>query len=281
MALLQPERGGVFIDATLGLGGHASELLGLAKKKIRLIGIDQDPEALKLAEEKLGEKVEYMRGNFSELSELKKKGIVTEVDGILMDIGVSSYQIDTPERGFSFQHNGPLDMRMDPDDTITAATIVNTWPEFKLANLFYNYGEERQSRKIARSIVERRAKQPFQETGELAEFVANQFHPAVRNKKPHPATRVFQSLRIEVNRELDALEKGITAALDLLAPQGVLAIISFHSLEDRIVKNRFREAAEAGGYELLTKKPVVPSREEELANPRSRSAKLRAIRRLP
>ncbi len=284
MNALRPERGGVFVDATLGLGGHTLEMIARAeeaKQPIRIIGIDQDPYALEFAEERLGEKIEYLQGNFAELFQLRKKKIITAADGILMDIGVSSYQIDTPERGFSFMKNGPLDMRMDPDGTVSAATIVNTWPEHRIIEMLLSYGEERLAKKIAHAIVERRKKQRFTETADLAAVIIEQYHPTARHKKPHPATRSFQALRIAVNRELDSLVEGMDQALELLSTGGVLAIITFHSLEDRIVKQRFRAASDSGEYELLSKKPVVASRTEEVANPRSRSAKLRAIRHLP
>ena len=284
MTLLAPERGGTFVDATLGMGGHSLEMLNRAEvagQKIRLIGIDQDPYALEMAEEVLGDRAEYLQGNFRELDQLRKKKIVESVDGILMDIGVSSYQIDTPERGFSFAHNGPLDMRMDPDGGVSAATIVNTWPEHRLTELFIQYGEERLAKKISKAIVERRKKQRFQETGDLAAVITEEYHPAARNKRPHPATRVFQALRIEVNQELRSLEEGIPAALSLLAPHGVLVIITFHSLEDRIVKYAFRAAALEGEYELVNKKPLEATWGEQKKNPRSRSAKVRAIRRRP
>jgi 16S rRNA (cytosine1402-N4)-methyltransferase len=277
--LLQPERGGVFVDGTLGMGGHSAGLLERAAGKMRIIGIDQDPYALEFAEEKLGDSIEYLEGNFAELLNLRKKGLLEAADGILLDIGVSSYQLDTPERGFSFQHDGPLDMRMNQDQGLTSGAIINTWPEFKLAQLFEKYGEERLAKKIARAIVDERKKGKIQRTGELAEIIIRQYHPPARHKKPHPATRVFQALRIEVNRELESLEKGIEAALELLAPGGILAIITFHSLEDRIVKYRFRDAAATEEYEILTKKPIVAGRPEQIANPRSRSAKLRGIRR--
>jgi 16S rRNA (cytosine1402-N4)-methyltransferase len=278
--LLRPERGGTFIDATLGMGGHSEGMLERAgKAAIRLLGIDQDQEALALARERLGDRIEYGWGNFADLAQIAKTHKAAPVDGILMDIGVSSYQIDTPERGFSFMENGPLDMRMDGTGSVTAASIVNTWPEFKLANLFFNYGEERLSRRIARLIVDQRRKEPFRETKQLADLIYYAYPPPSRHKKPHPATRVFQALRIEVNQELWSLERGLDAALDLLAPGGVLAVISFHSLEDRIVKLRFRSAAE-DGFEILTKKPIEAGDEETGANSRSRSAKLRGIRRL-
>lgn len=274
---LQPERGGVFVDGTLGMGGHAEAMLNATKSKIRLIGIDRDPYALELAETRLGDRIEYLQGNYSELSFLRQKKIIDAADGILLDLGVSSYQIDTPERGFSFTQDGPLDMRMDQDERVTAASVIGTWPEHKLADIFFKYGEERLSRKIAHSIVERRSKQPFKRTEDLAEFIRGLYPAAQRYKKQHPAARVFQALRIAVNNELEHLEAAIPSALHLLAPGGVLVIITFHSLEDRIVKYAFRAAGEE--YEILTKKPVVAEREEQLSNARSRSAKLRAIRR--
>lgn len=279
LELIQPERGGLFVDATLGLGGHSQAVIRRNKeldgRPIRIIGLDQDKDALELAKKVLGEQIQYIQDNFIEIKSLIKE----PVEAIIMDIGVSSLQLDSPERGFSIRHNGPLDMRMDPErNTVTAATIVNTWPEIKLANLFYQYGEERLSRKIAKAIVETRKKSPFKETGPLAEFIARQYPHMNGQWKIHPATRVFQSLRIEVNSELENLEVGLKEALEILkSPGGVLAVVSFHSLEDRIVKNIFKEAAQDGGYHILTKKPIVASREEEIANPRSRSAKLRAI----
>lgn len=276
MELLAPERGGVFVDATLGMGGHAEEMLKRGAE--RVIGVDRDPYALEFAEERLGDKVQYFQGNYSELGFIRSKKIADGVDGILIDCGVSSYQIDTPERGFSFVHDGPLDMRMDQDEQGTAATALNTWPERKLADIFERYGEERLAKKIAHAIVERRGRQPFKTTVDLAEFVRGLYHPSQRYKKAHPASRVFQALRIAVNKELEHLEAAIPEALALLKPGGVLAIITFHSLEDRIVKYAFREAGE--GFAILTKKPVVPGREEQVRNPRSRSAKLRAIRRI-
>lgn len=274
--LLAPERGGVFVDATLGMGGHSEALLA-RNSKLRIIGVDRDPYALEFAEERLGTRIEYLQGNYSELGFLKAKKIIKAADGILMDIGVSSYQIDTPERGFSFSHDGPLDMRMDQDQGLTAAVIVNSWPEHKLVDIFTKYGEERLAKKIAHAIVNRR-KVPFKTTKDLAELITEQYHPSQRYKRPHPATRVFQALRIAVNEELEHLEKAIPEALLLLAPGGVLAIITFHSLEDRIVKYAFRGAGE--GYEILTKKPITPGRAEQVSNARSRSAKLRAIRRV-
>lgn len=271
---LQPEKGGVFVDATLGLAGHSVAMLGKAKAAgtvLKLYGIDQDPAALKLAEETLADfpGATLIRGNFGDYANLN----IPPADAILMDIGVSSMQIDDPERGFSFMREGILDMRMDPENGVTASTIVNTWPEYQLANLFWQFGEEKLSKKIASAIAKRRKKEPFWKTLDLAAVIAEQYPAAARNKHPHPATRVFQALRIEVNRELDVLEQGIKDAYVGLKPGGRLAVISFHSLEDRVVKYLFREL----GGTVLTKKPVEASEEEAAANPRSRSAKMRVI----
>ena len=279
LELLQPERGGLFVDATLGLGGHTQLLLTAPGKKRTIVGIDQDAQALELAREVLGDTITYIHGNFAHLDVLLKENGITQVDGILMDLGISSFQIDTPERGFSFQNNGPLDMRMNEEDMTTASTIVNTWPEYQLAKLFFEYGEERLSRRIAKAIVEDRKAKPFTDTHSLAELIVRLYPALLRYKHPHPATRVFQALRIAVNQELYSLGDGLAAAFTLLAPGGVLAVISFHSLEDRIVKHTFRAQLEKGGFEVLTKKPLIASPEENAENPRSRSAKLRGIRR--
>lgn len=274
--LLRPERGGVFVDATLGMGGHASLLLERAPG-VRVIGIDQDGQALDYARERLGESITYAHGNFADLAPILKKLNISGVDGILMDLGVSSYQLDEASRGFSFSKPGPLDMRMNPTQQLTAAHIVNSWPEPKLADLIYEYGEDRLSRRIARLIVERRQTKPFKDTADLAYVIAGAYPPAARHKHPHPATRTFQALRIAVNNELGALKTGLIQAVAALNPGGVLAVISFHSLEDRIVKHFFREQAASGAGEILTKKPIEPSEDEERENSRSRSAKLRGF----
>jgi len=267
------QKGDAFLDATMGLGGHSKKLIAHFPKAI-FYGIDQDPEALEIAKERVPQ-AELLLGNFQDLAVIAKEHALPLFKGILMDIGVSSLQIDIAGRGFSFQQDGPLDMRMDPENTVTAATIVNTWLEFKLVNLFSHYGEERFSKTIARKIVQHRKKHPFYTTKELADFLVECYPVGLRSKHPHPATRVFQALRIEVNRELDALEMGIEASFSVLAPGGRLAVISFHSLEDRIVKHMFRQAEAAGFGVVITKKPVIASKEEQADNPRSRSAKLR------
>lgn len=274
LQFLAPERGGLFVDATLGLGGHSEALLKI-NPKIELIGIDQDEEALALARTRLGERVTYLYGNFAQIASLVEK----PAQGILMDIGVSSFQLDTAERGFSFNANGPLDMRMNNSAILTAAQIVNSWPERQLADLIYEYGEEHLSRKIAKAIVETRKKEPFQDTRSLSELIASQYPMKTRFRHLHPATRTFQALRIAVNDELEVLKEGLEGALSLLAPGGRLAVITFHSLEDRIVKHRFRRATEEG-FSVLTKKPVIASEEEEKNNPRSRSAKLRVVEKI-
>lgn len=284
VTLLAPERGGIFVDGTLGFGGHASLVLErarLAGKTIALIGIDQDTDALNHAKEKLGDAIQYVQGNFSDLKKILKSLNIGGVDGILLDIGVSSYQIDNPERGFSFLHDGPLDMRMNKQASLTAAELINDYSEKELADIIFRYGEERLSRRIAAAIVARRGEKPFSGTKELAEFIVPLYPAHQRFKHPHPATRTFQALRIAVNRELEVLEQGINAALEMLNPNGRLVVISFHSLEDRIVKYMFRHAALDGGFEIITKRPIVAREEELKANGRSRSAKVRVIAKLP
>jgi 16S rRNA (cytosine1402-N4)-methyltransferase len=274
LSYLKPEEGGVFVDATLGLAGHSTAALEAAKEAgatLQLYGIDQDPAAIAIAQEKLAEfpGTILIQGNFGDYASLK----IPPAKAILMDVGVSSMQIDDPERGFSFMREGILDMRMDPSNGVTASTIVNTWPEYQLANLIYQFGEERLSKKIASALVKRRKKEPFWKTLDLAGVISEQYPPMLRNKHPHPATRTFQALRIEVNRELDVLEKGIKEAYDGLIPGGRLAVISFHSLEDRLVKYVFRDL----GGKILTAKPVTATELEQSENVRSRSAKMRVI----
>ncbi len=296
--LLAPERGGVFVDATLGLGGHAEAILE-AGDAVELVGIDRDPQALALAGERLarfGPRARLLEGNFADLGALLGAAGIGRVAGILADLGVSSLQIDSPERGFSFRFGGPLDMRMGRDG-LSAADIVNESSEEELAKIFWEYGEERQSRRIARAIVATRREKPFETTSELRRAIdRGKGHEAGhrnREGRVDPATRVFQALRIEVNEELSGLETFLDQAVDQLDAEGRLVIISYHSLEDRIVKNTLRDLhrgeidlitgrphSESQAIELLTKRPVRPSDEEIAANPRSRSARLRAGRRL-
>ena len=295
LQLLAPENGGLFVDATLGLGGHTEGILD-ASPDTTVIGIDQDTAAMSLAKERLtrfDKRVTFAHANFSEISEVV--GNATPA-GILADLGVSSLQLDSETRGFSFRFDAPLDMRMDTDsDILTAAELLATADEKEIADIIYQYGEERASRKIARWIVEKReAGTPIETTFELADLVRR----AVRTKpkdKIHPATRTFQALRIAVNNELENLPQFINDSVDLLKTNGTLAIITFHSLEDRIVKQAFQKLSgkcscppripqcvcgAAKRVEILTRKPVVADDTEINENPRSRSAKLRACRKL-
>lgn len=286
-----------FVDGTLGAGGHAFELLAVHPEIETFIGIDQDPSALKIAAERLQpyqSKCRLLRSNFSTIGPLMKEQGIEQLDGIFIDIGVSSMQIDQAERGFSFMREGPLDMRMDPEGPLTAAEIVNEWEERDIARIFRDYGEEKQWRRAAKAVVEARAVKPFETTTELADCIKGAlklpFHVKI-----HPATLVFQGLRIAVNSELEQLQKFLPDALRLLRPGGRLAVISFHSLEDRIVKQAFAYYASdkestsgIGGMfidkkpecKILTRKPLEADDAEIAENPRSRSAKLRALEKL-
>lgn len=282
LEILEPERGGIFVDATVGLGGHAQALLERAGvEKVDLLGIDQDMDALKIAKAKLKGRAVLVQANFAAMAEVFAQTFPgKKADGILLDLGVSSLQLGLASRGFSFSDSGPLDMRMNQTagpQVPTAAEIVNTWPEKKLAEIFFQYGEERLARKIAKAIVTDRQKQPFADTGQLAELIVRLYPPAARYRHPHPATRVFQALRIVVNQEMQVLERGLAAAAQIMAPSGRLAVISFHSLEDRLVKHYFREKVAEGRYQIITKKPILPKEAEKSLNPRSRSAKLRGL----
>jgi 16S rRNA (cytosine1402-N4)-methyltransferase len=279
---LAVRRGGTYIDATVGLGGHSLEIARCLGAPGHLIGLDKDPAALDEARARLmnpgGEdwpEVSLLQGSFAEMGERFQ---AASADGILADLGVSSLQLDTPARGFSFQAEGPLDMRMNPQSGPTAEQVVNRFGERELADLIYEFGEERRSRRIARAIVRSR---PILTTAQLAAVISAAARPMNQaERRIHPATRTFQALRIFVNRELDDLRKLLEAAPQLLKPGGRLVVISFHSLEDRIVKDAMREGAKQGLYRLLTKKPVTPSEEEIASNPRARSAKLRAAERV-
>ncbi len=298
IALLLPERGGLFIDGTLGLGGHSEAILE-ASDEARVIGIDRDREALSFATQRLarfGPRFQGVHANFREMGRVAAEMGLEAVRGILVDLGVSSLQFDAAERGFSFRQDAPLDMRMDAgSDEETAADLLAHLSEEEIARIIYEYGEERRSRRIARWIVERRERgEPIKRTRELAELVAR----AVGHRKTehiHPATRTFQALRIAVNNELEGLGEFVENAVDLLEPDGRFVAISFHSLEDRIMKQTLRRL---GGHcecpprvpvcscgarravEILTRRPLVPSEIEIEENPRARSAKLRACRKL-
>ena len=262
---------GIYLDATTGGGGH-SELILSQNEEIDLVAIDRDETAIAAAKETLAsyypQRLEFWQGNFADY---QPQNIL--FDGIIADLGVSSPQLDIAERGFSFRNEASLDMRMDRSERTTAAEIVNHWKEVSLADLIYEYGEERFSRRIAKKIVQQR---PFQTTTELAEAIASTVPGKYRHGRIHPATRTFQALRIEVNQELKSLEKFIDQAPTWLKPGGKIGIISFHSLEDRIVKHRFRNSEL---LEVITKKPIIAERDEQKENPRSRSAKLRFAQR--
>ncbi|MEM7480428.1 MAG: 16S rRNA (cytosine(1402)-N(4))-methyltransferase RsmH [Acidobacteriota bacterium] len=289
------ERGGLFVDCTLGLGGHAGEILRRAPEA-RVLGIDRDGEALALARRRLapfGERVRLVEGNFHDLCSLLESSGLRNGErpaGVLADLGVSSMQLDRAERGFSFRKEGPLDMRMGGTE-MTAANVVNQRPEMELVRIFKEYGEEKQAKRIARAVVEARGRQPLRTTSELADLVREVKGRGARGHDP--ATQVFQALRIEVNEELSRLRRFIDEAVRLVDQDGRLVVISYHSLEDRIVKHGLRDLdrgqvdqvtgrplAETRLIEVLTKKPVRPGGQEIALNPRSRSARLRAARRI-
>ncbi|MCB0211044.1 MAG: 16S rRNA (cytosine(1402)-N(4))-methyltransferase RsmH [Anaerolineae bacterium] len=290
---LQPKPGGIYIDGTVGAGGHAEAILRASAPAGQLFGFDQDEHALKIARRQLAEfdaRVHLHHSNFDQLSDVVQRYHIPPADGILLDIGVSSMQLDQSERGFSFQADGPLDMRMDTSAQESAADLVNHLPEDELANLIYQYGEEPRSRRIARAIVKAR---PITHTLQLAEIVAKAAGGRQSGRrKIHPATRTFQALRVAVNKELDVLERVLPQALASLKPGGRLAVISFNSLEDRIVKQYFKRESQdcicppdqlfctcrhKAIVIIITKKPVTPSSAEIDANPRARSAKLRVV----
>lgn len=296
MQILRPEDGGFFVDCTLGLGGHAEGILN-ASSTAKVIGIDRDPDALELARERLakfGDRVRFVRSNFAAISEVVAEQ-AGQISGIIADLGVSSMQLDSETRGFSFRYDAPLDMRMSADEGRTVAELLAETDEKELADIIYRYGEERHSRRIARWIVERREKgEPIKTTFELAELVRRAVRTSPKDKI-NPATRTFQALRIAVNCELEILERFIFDAAELLKTTGTLAVITFHSLEDRIVKHTFQRLAgrcdcpprlptcvcgAEKTVEILTRKPILASEREIEENPRSRSAKLRACRKL-
>ena len=278
LELLDPQPGQVLVDATVGAGGHARLLAERLGPGGRLIGLDQDPGMLELARPRLeGLPVTLVHANFDRLRQVLDELGLGRVDGVLADLGVSSDQLDAAERGFSFARPGPLDMRLDPDAGEPASALLRRLSERDLADLFWRYGEERFSRRIARRIVEQRGKAPLETTGQLAALVRRCVpRPKGRRHAIDPATRVFQALRIAVNDELGALERFLKALPGCVRPGGRAAVISFHSLEDRLVKQAFRDRT---AWEALTRKPVQPADEEVARNPRARSAKLRAARR--
>jgi 16S rRNA (cytosine1402-N4)-methyltransferase len=282
---LRPKDGQIFLDCTVGYCGHAERILEASAPSGIVIGIDRDLEAIEAGRNRLqvfGTRAVLIKGHFMELKRLLADREISSVQGVLFDLGVSSPQIDDPSRGFSFQGGGPLDMRMDQSAGVTASEIVNRTDEVDLANIIYQFGEERYSRRIARAIVRARANRLFETTNELATVIEAAVPAHYRRGRIHCATRTFQALRIVVNGELEHLEPALRDAAGVLVPGGRLCVISFHSLEDRIVKHAFRAlSAEADSeMEVLTKRPQRPTDEEIDRNPRSRSAKLRVIQRV-
>ena len=297
LKFLAPERGGLFVDCTVGLGGHSEAVLK-SSADTRVVGMDLDTSALEYARQRLGpfgERFHAFQSNFRDIAAVLQQANERDPAGILVDLGVSSLQFDSPERGFSFRFDAPLDMRMDPTRGVTAADLLQQLPESEIARIIFEYGEERHSRRIARRIVERREQgEPITTTTELAELVRAAAGGHKRNQI-HPATRTFQALRIAVNRELEGLGEFVETAVDLLMPDGRFVGISFHSLEDRILKRELRRLSgqcecpprlpvcSCGArkvVEVLTRRPIVPGASEVDENPRARSAKLRAARKL-
>ena len=290
--------GGVYVDCTLGGGGHSLEILKRLGERGRLIGIDRDQNAIKAAGERLAsfsDKAVLVHGNFRDIRRIVHGIGITAVDGVVMDLGVSSHQLDRRERGFSYMQDAPLDMRMDRQQSLTAMEVVNTYSEADIARVISGYGEERWARRIAAFIVREREKAPIKTTGQLVDIIKAAIPASARRKGPHPAKRTFQALRIEVNDELGILERAVKDGVDLLKSGGRICVITFHSLEDRKIKNIFRElenpctcppkapACVCGKKPVIravTRKPVVPDKEEIQQNPRARSAGLRVAEKL-
>jgi len=276
--ILAPHRGGIYVDATVGLGGHSEMILSQVGQNVKVVGLDRDEQALNRAAKRLNDsRVLLKKGTFSQMEQVLSADGIYEADGILLDLGVSMMQIKDPERGFSFLSNERLDMRMDNAQILTAWDMVNTYDEQELVRILREYGEEYRAPRVARAIMSRRATKTIDTCTELADVV---FRAVGRSGRTHPATRTFQALRIALNRELDELRLGLEASLRMLNKGGRLCVISYHSLEDRIVKNFIRDSARAGTVNQLTKKPLIPSREEMRQNPSSRSAKLRGAEKL-
>lgn len=288
---------GIYVDGTLGGGGHSYEILRRLSPKGRLIGIDQDGEALKAAGERLKKfenQITLVRSNYCEIDKVLKELNVEKVDGILLDIGVSSYQLDNLERGFSYKSDAPLDMRMDTRQELTAADVVNTYSENELFKIIKDYGEDKFAKNIAKHIVLARKEKPLETTKELSEVIKRAIPMKVQAKGGHPAKKTFQAIRIEVNQELTVLKESIDKMIDLLKPNGRICIITFHSLEDRIVKIKFREnenpctcppnfpvcvCGKKSKGKVITRKPIIPSEDEIEENKRAKSSKLRIFER--
>ncbi|NTV28479.1 MAG: 16S rRNA (cytosine(1402)-N(4))-methyltransferase RsmH [Candidatus Omnitrophica bacterium] len=281
--LLNLGAGSVYVDCTLGLGGHASLAAGIIGAKGRIVGIDQDADAIAHAHRRLSGfvgQLDIVKSNFGDIDVVLDRLGIMEVDGVLLDLGVSSLQLDDASRGFSYREEALLDMRMDKDAQFSATELVNSLPEEELADLIWRLGEERFSRRIARNIVAARSARAIKTTKELSDLVLRSLPRGYQRGALHPATRTFQALRMAVNRELEVLKKALDTAPRYLKIGGRLVVIAFHSLEDRIVKEKFKELARSGSAKILTKKPLRPGDEEVIGNPRSRSARLRALERI-
>jgi 16S rRNA (cytosine1402-N4)-methyltransferase len=290
---------GIYVDGTLGGGGHAYQVASRLSEKGRLIGIDQDADAIAAAGERLkefGDKITIIRSNYANMKEELHRIGVEKVDGIVLDLGVSSFQLDTPERGFTYRdENAPLDMRMDDRQSLTAKDIVNGYSEMDLYRIIRDYGEDKFAKNIAKHIVQERAKKPIETTGELTEIIRTSIPMKVQVTGGHPAKRTFQAIRIELNKELEVLQNNLDDMIDLLNPGGRICIITFHSLEDRIVKTNFKRnenpctcpsdfpvcvCGKKSKGKVVTRKPILPSEEELEVNSRSKSAKLRVFERV-
>lgn len=290
---------GIYVDGTLGGGGHAYQVASRLSEKGRLIGIDQDADAIAAAGERLkefGDKITIIRSNYANMKEELHRIGVEKVDGIVLDLGVSSFQLDTPERGFTYRdENAPLDMRMDDRQSLTAKDIVNGYSEMELYRIIRDYGEDKFAKNIAKHIVQERAKKPIETTGELTEIIRASIPMKVQVTGGHPAKRTFQAIRIELNKELEVLQNNLDDMIDLLNPGGRICIITFHSLEDRIVKTNFKRnenpctcpsdfpvcvCGKKSKGKVVTRKPIIPSEEELEVNSRSKSAKLRVFERV-
>lgn len=290
---------GIYVDGTLGGGGHAYQVASRLSEKGRLIGIDQDADAIAAAGERLkefGDKITIIRSNYANMKEELHRIGVEKVDGIVLDLGVSSFQLDTPERGFTYRdENAPLDMRMDDRQSLTAKDIVNGYSEMDLYRIIRDYGEDKFAKNIAKHIVQERAKKPIETTGELTEIIRASIPMKIQVTGGHPAKRTFQAIRIELNKELEVLQNNLDDMIDLLNPGGRICIITFHSLEDRIVKTNFKRnenpctcpsdfpvcvCGKKSKGKVVTRKPILPSEEELEVNSRSKSAKLRVFERV-